>query len=56
MYFSSPVPADAPGSAQGPVRVGVASGIVIWLAVAITVFAGIDPWPLLELARDALPL
>jgi NADH-quinone oxidoreductase subunit N len=56
MYFKSPVPADAPGTARAGVRVGTISGIVIWLAVAATVITGIDPWPLLELARHALPL
>lgn len=56
MYFTSPIPADVPGTARGPISVGRAAGIVIWLAVGVTVFLGIDPWPLLELARHALPL
>lgn len=56
MYFKSPVPVDVPGATRGRIPVGWASGIVIWLAVGATVFAGIDPWPLLELARHALPL
>ena len=49
MFFAAPDD-DAP-----PLDVSVVARLVIAVAVVSQVVVGVDPWPLLDLAREALP-
>ncbi len=56
MFAREPVPAEAPGTAMAPPQLSTTGRITVAIAVVVTVLFGLIPWPLLEIARDALPL
>lgn len=56
MFMRSPVTVDAPGTASADPRPSGTTRVVLVVAVVITLLFGIIPWPLLEIAREALPL
>jgi NADH-quinone oxidoreductase subunit N len=55
VMFFRPAP-DAPGTTPAPPRPARAALAVILVAVAVTVFFGLVPWPLLNWVQWALPL
>jgi NADH-quinone oxidoreductase subunit N len=56
MFMRSPVAVEAPGTAPADPRASGTTRVVLVVAVVITLLFGIIPWPLLEIAREALPL
>jgi uncharacterized protein (DUF983 family) len=50
MFFAAPDD-DAP-----TLDLSVVARLVIAVAVVAQIVLGVDPWPLLDLAREALPL
>ena len=54
--FMRPVAAEAPGTMRAEPEPSRGARIVLALATAVTLVFGLIPWPLLEAARDALPL
>jgi len=44
------------GDEAGHVEVPIGAQTVLSVSVAVTVLAGVVPWPLLDWLRDALPL
>jgi NADH-quinone oxidoreductase subunit N len=55
MFFQRPA-GTGPGTALAPLSVPRGPMIVVTVAVAVTVFFGIVPWPLLNWVQWALPL
>ena len=55
MFFEQPAGAG-PGTALAPLSVGRGPIMVVLVAVAITLFFGLVPWPLLNWVQWALPL
>ncbi|MGB5731508.1 MAG: proton-conducting transporter membrane subunit, partial [Acidimicrobiia bacterium] len=60
MFFAAPGDAapsdDAPGDDAPALSLSVAVRLVVAVAVVAQIVVGVDPWPLLDLAREALPL
>jgi NADH-quinone oxidoreductase subunit N len=56
MFMRSPVAVEAPGTATGEPHPSGTTRVAVAVAVIITILFGIIPWPLLEIAREALPL
>ena len=56
VMFFRPAPVPGPGTMRAAIRVPMASGIVVAIAVAVTIVVGLVPWPLLNWVRWALPL
>lgn len=56
MFMRAPVLADAPGTATADPEPTTAARVVLAVSVAVTLFFGILPWPLLDVVREALPL
>ena len=55
MYFQEPARAEAPGAALAVPEATRPQQLTLLSSVAVTVAFGIVPWPLLEVAADALP-
>jgi NADH-quinone oxidoreductase subunit N len=56
LMFFQPAPGDGPGTTRAALEVPVPALIVLLLSVAVTVFLGLVPWPLLNWVQTALPL
>jgi NADH-quinone oxidoreductase subunit N len=56
MFMRQPVLAEAPGTATASPHASPPGRLVLAVAVAVTVLMGVLPWPLLDIARRALPL
>ncbi len=56
MYMRAPALAEGPGAAVATPEAGPTDRAVLAVAGALTIVLGIIPWPLLNAARDALPL
>jgi NADH-quinone oxidoreductase subunit N len=56
MFMGQPVPAEAPGTARAEPEADWAARLVLASSVAVTLLFGVLPWPLLDIARRALPL
>ena len=56
MYLRQPVAAEAPGTETADPSTSGATRVVLAVSVVVTVLFGLVPWPLLEIAREALPL
>jgi len=56
MFMRSPVAVEAPGTATAEPHPSGTTRVAVAVAVIITILFGIIPWPLLEIAREALPL
>ena len=56
VMFFQPAAGTGPGTARAPLAVPKPAFIVILVSVAVTVFLGLVPWPLLNWVQSALPL
>ena len=56
MFMQARVPAEAPGTATADPEPTTSGRVVLALAVSVTLIFGVVPWPLLDIARRALPL
>ena len=56
VMFFQPAAAEGPGTARAPLHVPRNALAVILLTVAVTIFFGLVPWPLLNWVQWAIPL
>jgi len=56
MFMRQPVAAEAPGADEAPPELPTTGRVAVAVAVGVTFFFGLVPWPLLDIVRDALPL
>lgn len=56
MFMQQPALAEAPGTVRAEPEAAPSSRFVLAVSVAVTLVFGVVPWPLLDLARRALPL
>ena len=55
MYMQEPARAEAPGAAMAVPQPTRPQQFTLASSVLVTIFFGIVPWPLLEVASDAIP-
>ncbi len=56
VMFFQPAPGIGPGTARAPLAVPRGALIAILVALAVTIFFGLVPWPLLDWVQSAVPL
>ncbi len=54
--FFQPAPGTGPGTARAQLAVPRGALIAILVALAVTIFFGLVPWPLLDWVQSAVPL